>query len=65
MGSLVVPGLVLAHFWVELGSGVGGCGFGGSGTSASLLVGRLIFDTAGCGIQCIPKLVSGAGSRGR
>ena len=37
--SLGVLGLVLAHWWAELGSKVGGCGVRGPGYSFGLLLG--------------------------
>ena len=36
----VVPGLVLAHWWVKLGSKVGSDGARALGSSVGLLVGR-------------------------
>ena len=33
-------GLVLAHWWVEPGSGVGGCGAGDPRSSVGVLVGQ-------------------------
>ena len=35
-----VPGLVLAHWWVKLGSIVASCGTRGPGSSVGLLVGK-------------------------
>lgn len=57
-------GVVLVQFGVELDSWVGGCGFGGSMTTVTLLVSRPILNTTDCGVQCFPKLMSAIGSRG-
>ena len=58
-----VSGLVLAHWWAELGSGMNGCRAGGPQSSVGLLlwgVGAVIY-MAGCRFQVVPKLCQPAG----
>ena len=56
-GAWGILGLVLDHWWVELGFGMGGCGVRLAGLSDGLWVGGSVPDMAGCGFQGVPKLV--------
>ena len=64
----VAPGLVLAHWWVKLGSKVGSDGARALGSSVGLLVGRTSsWHSYFWGLECpkagVDLLVSGAGAR--
>ncbi len=52
-----VPGLALAHWWVVLGSAVGGGGARGPVSSVSLLVGRASSTWLAAGFGGVQKLV--------
>ena len=56
-GTVDVPGLVLAHWWSQVCSWVGGCGAGFPAILPACWWVGLDPDMAGCGFWHVPKLV--------